>query len=243
VFAKLAWTEIKLSLREPTVAVFALAFPLILLYLLLNSFGNQPDPDFKGVNSADFYVPAYAAGTIAAMGIIAIPVHLASYRERGVLRRLRASGIAPRSVLVAQILVASLLVGIATVVMLLLGSASFDLSTPESWPIFLTGLVLATAAFCALGVALATLLPSARAAQSIGLLLFFGMFFISGGGPPEPILPAGVVFVANALPMSYAVEALQSGWWDGNWHGSGIAVLFSLMVACSFVAVRGLREV
>ena len=242
-FAKLAWTEIKLSLREPTVAVFALAFPLILLYLLLLSFGNQPDPDFKGENSVDFYVPAYIAGTIAAMGIIAIPVHLASYRERGVLRRLRASGIAPGSVLIAQVLVASLLVAVATLVMLLLGSASFELSAPESWPIFLAGLVLATASFCALGVALATLLPSARAAQSIGLLLFFGMFFISGGGPPEPIMPDGVVFAANALPMSYAVDALQSGWWDGNWHGTGFAVLFTLMIVSSLVALRGLREV
>lgn len=46
--AKLTWTEIKLGLREPTVAVFALAFPLILLYLLLNSFGTLPDPDFGG---------------------------------------------------------------------------------------------------------------------------------------------------------------------------------------------------
>ena len=163
-FAKLAWTEIKLSLREPTVAVFALAFPLILLYLLLLSFGNQPDPDFKGESSVDFYVPAYVAGTIAAMGIIAIPVHLASYRERGVLRRLHASGIVPGSVLVAQVLVASVLVAVATLVMLLLGSASFELSAPESWPIFLAGLILATASFCALGVALATPLPSARAA-------------------------------------------------------------------------------
>lgn len=42
--AKLTWTEIKLGLREPTVAVFALAFPLILLYLLLNSFGTLPTP-------------------------------------------------------------------------------------------------------------------------------------------------------------------------------------------------------
>jgi len=243
VFAKLAWTEIKLSLREPTVAVFALAFPLILLYLLLLSFGNQPDPDFKGENSVDFYVPAYVAGTIAAMGIIAIPVHLASYRERGVLRRLRASGIAPGSVLIAQVLVASLLVAVATLVMLLLGSASFELSAPESWPIFFAGLVLATASFCALGVALATLLPSARAAQSIGLLLFFGMFFISGGGPPEPILPDGVVFAANALPMSYAVDALQTGWWDGSWHGTGFVVLLSLMIVSSLVAMRGLREV
>ena len=88
--AKLTWTEIKLGLREPTVAVFALAFPLILLYLLLNSFGTLPDPDFGGVSPADWYVPAYAVGSIAATGLIAIPVHLAAYRERGVLRRLRA---------------------------------------------------------------------------------------------------------------------------------------------------------
>lgn len=100
--AKLTWTEIKLGLREPTVAVFALAFPLILLYLLLNSFGTLPDPDFGGVSPADFYVPAYAIGSIAATGLIAVPVHLAAYRERGVLRRLRASGVPAWPVLAAQ---------------------------------------------------------------------------------------------------------------------------------------------
>ncbi|HSK35986.1 MAG TPA: ABC transporter permease, partial [Actinomycetota bacterium] len=108
--AKLTWTEIKLGLRQPTEAVFALAFPLILLYLLLNSFGTLPDPDFGGVSPADWYVPAYAVGSIAATGLIAIPVHLAAYRERGVLRRLRASGIAAWPVLAAQTLVAALIV-------------------------------------------------------------------------------------------------------------------------------------
>jgi ABC-2 type transport system permease protein len=185
VFAKLALTEIKLSLREPTVAIFALAFPLILLYLLLNSFGTQPDPDFSGVNSADYYVPAYIAGTIAATGLIAIPVHLSAYRERGILRRFRASGIAPRSVLIAQILVASLIVGVGVVVMVALGNASFALSAPASWTTVIGGFVVATVVFCAVGVALASLLPSARASQAVGLVLFFGMFFISGGGPPR----------------------------------------------------------
>jgi hypothetical protein len=35
-----------------------------------------------------------AAGLASPTGLIAVPVHLAAYRERGVLRRLRASGIA-----------------------------------------------------------------------------------------------------------------------------------------------------
>lgn len=242
-FAKLAWIETKLSLREPTVAVFALAFPIILLYLLLNSFGNQPDADFSGVNSADYYVPAYMAGTIAALGLIAIPVHLASYRERGVLRRLRASGIAPGSVLIAQTFVAFLLVFFAAAVMLALGNASYELSTPSSWAVLVGSLALTTVTFSAVGVALSTLLPSARAAQAIGLLLFFGMFFISGGGPPAAILPDGVAFVADALPMSYAVETLQRGWWEGGWDVTGLGVQALVLAAGLFVAVRGLRDV
>jgi ABC-2 type transport system permease protein len=240
--AKLTWTEIKLGLREPTVAVFALAFPLILLYLLLNSFGTLPDPDFGGVSPADYYVPAYAVGSIAATGLIAVPVHLAAYRERGVLRRLRASGIAPWPVLAAQTLVAALIVAVGTAVMVALGDASYELSTPGSWPVVVAGLALATATFCAVGVALASLLPTARAAQVVGLLAFFAMFFISGGGPPEAILPDEVAAVADALPMSYAVEVLQRGWWTGSFDLTALAVQAAVLAAATAVALWRLRE-
>lgn len=242
-FARLAWTELKLTLREPTVLVFALAFPLILLYLLLNAFGTQPGVEFGNLNSADYYVPAYAAGTIAAAGLIALPVHLAAYRERGVLRRLRASGITAWSVLVAQTLVTGLIVTVGAIVMVLLGDASYELSAPGSWTMVVLGFALTTLTFCAVGVALASVLPTARAAQAIGLLLFFGMFFISGGGPPEPLLPDGVTLVADALPLSYAVKVLQSGWSDGDLYGVGIAVQLSLLVVATAVAIRRLRSV
>lgn len=242
-FAQLAWTETKLSLREPTVAVFALAFPLILLYLLLNSFGTQPDPDFSGVNTADYYVPAYIAGTIAALGLIAIPVHLAAYRERGVLRRLRASGISPGSVLVAQTIVSALIVVMAGMVMVVLGNASYELSSPSSWIAVVGGTTLTTVTFCAIGVAMSSLLGSARAAQAIGLLLFFGMFFISGGGPPKEILPDGASRVADAFPFSYAVDVLQQAWWTGGWHATGVAVQIGVLIGSVWIAARRLRYV
>jgi len=242
-FGKLAWTETKLSIREPTVAVFALAFPLILLYLLLNSFGTQPDADFSGVNTADYYVPAYMAGTVAALGLIAIPVHLAAYRERGVLRRLRASGISPGAVLVAQILVSAQIASVAAIVMLALGQTSYELSAPASWMTLVGGMVLTTVTFCAIGVALSSVLHTARAAQAIGLLLFFAMFFISGGGPPKEILPDGAALIADALPLSYAVDVLQQAWWKGGWHATGVAVQIGLLIAAAGVAINRLRYV
>jgi ABC-2 type transport system permease protein len=242
-FAKLAWTETKLSIREPTVIIFALAFPLILLYLLLNSFGTQPDPDFSGVNTADYYVPAYIAGTIAALGLIAIPVHLAAYRERGVLRRLRASGISPGSVLIAQTIVSALIIGVAAIIMVVLGNASYELSTPASWATLAGGTVLTTVTFCAIGVALSSLLGTARAAQAIGLLLFFGMFFVSGGGPPKEILPDGAALVADAFPFSHAVDVMQQAWWNGGWHGTGVAVQIGVLIASVGIAIKRLRYV
>ena len=125
--------------------------------------------------------------------------------------------------------------------MVALGNASYELSTPASVAVVAAGLALATATFSAVGVALASLLPTARAAQVVGLLAFFAMFFISGGGPPEAILPDGVTAVADALPMSYAVDVLQRGWWTGAWDVTGLAVQAAVLVAATTLALWRLR--
>jgi hypothetical protein len=68
------------------------------------------------------------------------------------------------------------------------------------------------------------------------------MFFISGGGPPEAILPDGVAAVADALPMAYAVDVLQRGWWSGGWDATGLAVQAAVLVAAVAVALSRLRD-
>jgi ABC-2 type transport system permease protein len=145
-------------------------------------------------------------------------------------------------VLAAQTLVAAIIVTAGTAVMVALGNASYELATPASWAVVAAGFALATATFCAVGVALASLLPTARAAQVVGLLLFFAMFFISGGGPPEAILPDEVAMAADALPMAYAVDVLQRGWWTGTWDGTGLAVQLVVLVAATAVALWRLRD-
>ena len=75
--------------------IFAFAFPLILLVVIVGVSGDEPDPDFRGAVPADFYIPSYLAVVIASLGLISLPVHLATYRERGITRRFRASAVAP----------------------------------------------------------------------------------------------------------------------------------------------------
>ena len=96
------WVELKLFLREPLTVIFTLALPLLFLFVLGGVFGNQPDAGYyRGAGPLDFYVPGYIALVWAAVGLLALPVHLARYREDGVLRRLRASS-APRWVVLGS---------------------------------------------------------------------------------------------------------------------------------------------
>ena len=49
----------------------------------------------------------------------------------------------------------------------------------------------------AIGVLLGSVLPSARAAQAVGLLLFFPSFLLGAGGPPPHVMGSALRAVAG----------------------------------------------
>jgi ABC-2 type transport system permease protein len=228
----IVWTELKLLFREPLVLVVGLLFPILLMVLLLVSFGDEgDDPVFAGVGGAEFYVTSYLAAAVAAMGFMATPTHLASYRASGVLRRFQAAGLRPASILVAQIVVTATLAAVGAAAMLTLAFAGFDLTGPRSVAGVVAGLAVGVVAFAAIGVLLGSIIPTARAAQGLGLLLFFGTFFLVGGGPPPGVLPDAVNTVAGATPTGLLVDAIRS-----PWVGRGVDVAASLTLAAIAVA-------
>jgi len=81
--AKLTWVVLKLFIREPFAVIFTFAFPLVVLVVLNGVFGKHPDPDFGGARPTDHYLAGYIAVVIGAIGLVALPVHVAAYRERG----------------------------------------------------------------------------------------------------------------------------------------------------------------
>jgi ABC-2 type transport system permease protein len=118
----LTWTELKLFARDPLSVVFVLVLPIVVLYVLNGVFGDQADPSvWEGQSPIDFYTAAYVALVVATIGVLSLPVHLAGYRERGVLRRFRASSLRPWGLVGAHVAVTLLT---ATVGALLLTGVS-----------------------------------------------------------------------------------------------------------------------
>jgi ABC-2 type transport system permease protein len=233
---KTTWVELKLFAREPLTVVFTFALPLVFLFILGSSFGNIPHPDvYRGFGAMDYYVPVYIAGVVAALGLIALPVHLASYRERGVLRRFRASSIPVWSVFGAQVAV-TLIVGVLSSLLLVFVSfAIYHIESPRSLFGVMAAFVLGTLTFAALGLFLGLVLPTTRAAQGAGVLLWFAMLLISGGGPPFEVLPTALVRVGDATPLKHLVLLLQDPWLGLGWNVQEMLIVGGLLVVTALL--------
>src|SRR6185369_3838905 len=97
--------ELKLMTRDPLVLTFVFAFPIVTMLIIGGAFGTNPDIAFDGTNPSHWYVASYLTVVIAAMGLIMLPVHLASYRERGVLRRFSLAGFPRWSFALSQLVI------------------------------------------------------------------------------------------------------------------------------------------
>jgi ABC-2 type transport system permease protein len=239
---QIVWTELKLLFREPLVLVVSLLFPVLLMVLLLASFSGDTDPVFAGVGGSEFYLTAYLAAAVAAMGFMGTPTHLASYRDSGVLRRFRAGGVPPSSLVVAQAAVIAFLAFVGTAIMLALAYSGWDVDRPASVPGVLAGFVAGILAFAAIGALLGSLLPTARAAQGLGLLLFFGTFFLVGGGPPPGVLPAALNTIAGWTPTGLLVDAIRSPWIGRGHDVTSLVTLGVVAVLGGTLAVRRLTR-
>ena len=235
---RLVTTELRLMLRDPMTLTFVLVFPVLCMLIIGGSFGTSPDEVFP-VNPAHWYVASYLSVVIGATGMIMLPVHLASYRERGVLRRFATAGFPRWSFALAELVVG--LTSIAVGGALLLAVAGPVYGVPEVHDPVRTvaGVIVGSVTFVGLGVLLGTLLPSARSAQAVGLLLFFPSFLLGVGGPPPAVMSPALRSISEVLPLALATNAVREPWLGiGTGTGPLIAIAVIGVVACALAARR-----
>lgn len=231
---KLTGTELRLFLREPITVVFTLALPLMILYILGGVFGNEANgsagPDalvvYRGFGATNWYTAAYVAVAVSGFTLISVPTHLVEYRETGVLRRFRASAVPRWMVLASQFLNSLAIATAGAAILLVVALVTTDVDPAASWGLFALAYVVAAVALVCLGLALGTLMPTARAAQSAGLVLWFMLLLICGGGPPPEVLPDALRTLGQWLPLSPVIEMLQEPWLTGGWAwGTSLVVV------------------
>jgi ABC-2 type transport system permease protein len=244
---KLSWVEIKLFIREPITVIFTLALPLIFLFVMGGVFGNEADtsdPDmlvFRGVGALDYYVPAYFALVMMAIGTVALPVHLAGYRERGILRRLRASSISVWSVLGSQIIVSFIIAVLGCLLILGFALLVYSPNLPKSPELMIPAFLLGLLCFTTLGFFLGAVLPSTRSAQGLGLILFFVMMILGGAGPPPEVLTGVMDTIGKITPLRHVIIMLQDPSLGLGWNRDASLIVVGITVVLTGLAYRFFR--
>ena len=237
----LARTESRLLCREWATMVFAFIFPPLTMLVIAGSFGDQPDDGFGNLIPTDYYVTSYLGVPIAAIAFIGIPVILASYRERDVLRRFAAFGVPTRSVAGAQALVGAGLVVVAALTVLAVAVPTYGIPELQRPVEVAVGFVAGTVTMLTLGVAIGLLVRSARSAQALGLMAFFPMFLLSGSGPPPDVMSEPMRRIADLLPLTHATSAIRDPWLDDGSvlpHLVALAVWFVIGLGATGALIR-----
>jgi len=238
---KLTVTELKLLGRERVRVALPVAIPLLLI-VILGNIGSlrQPRAVYGGESFLDLYTTVMVVFGLALLALTNMPMIVADYRERGVLRRLQTTPIGPIRVLGAQ-LVADLTVAVAMVILILaVARIGFAVPLPRQPGAFALTALLAAAALLAVGLLIAAVAPTGRVARGIGAVVFYPMLFFAGLWLPIPNMPAVLQHISHATPLGAAVPALTLAA-EGSWPTAlqlltmaGWAVAFGLAAARFF---------
>jgi len=206
-------TEAKLFVREPVNVFLILALPVLLMvgFGLIPGFG-EPNEFLGGQSGTEFIASLGIGIVLAVLGLSILPTVLGTYRERGILKRLHASPVTPATLLLAQLAVIGAATLVAVVLVVGVGMAAFGLALPRNLPFFLLAVVLGAAALLSVGLLIAAVTPSGKAATAIGMLVFFPSMFLGGVYIPREAFPGGLQAVSDVTPLGAAIESIRAGW-------------------------------
>ena len=226
--------------RNPQSAVFTFVFPVVFVVIMGALFGGVSKSSyFNGLSALQYYVPTIAALSVLGSCYGQLAVALAARRQNGILKRVRATPL-PAWAYFAGLLVHCVLVSIVDVALIIGVGRLYGVPLPSHWLALTATLVLGAASFCALGVAVASIISNAEAAPAVAQLVLFPLLFLSG--TYLPIHSAVLNRITGWLPVRPFNEALTgplASHTGVDWSHLGVLATWGVLGA--IVAVRRFR--
>lgn len=237
---KIVTTEWKLFLRDPSMVVFAVLFPTVLL-LVLGAIPalRTPDPNFGDQRFVDAYMSSLVVVTLAFLGLNKLPTTVATYREKGVLRRFSTTPVHPARLLVAQVVVNVIAGAISIALLMAAARLVFGIDLPHHPLGFLLTFLLGMLSLSAIGLLVAAWAPTARSAGGWATVVFMLVMFFGGVYLPRFLLPDFLNVIGDYLPPG--VGALQDSWLGGSPDPVHLGVLALVTVVAGTVAAKSFR--
>jgi ABC-2 type transport system permease protein len=212
-FKRLAIAEGRLFLREKMSVVGVFAFPvgLVVAFGLIPGFG-KPQKSLDDQIGTEYIAALGIAIVLVSLGLQAVPMVIAQYRERGVLRRLAMTPVRPLTLLIAKMTVWAVAALLSVALIVAVTRLAFHVPLPVKPGWFVLSVVLGLAALFALGMLVTAVAPTARSATGLALALYFPNMFLAGIWVPASQMSAALQQAGNFSPLGAALHALGDSW-------------------------------
>ncbi len=214
--------------RNPAAAFFTFAFPLLFMFVFNTLFGE---------GAAGFFTPAIIVFAVVTATFTNLAMTVAIARDEGILKRVRGTPLPTWAYLAGRIGHAVLVTALLVAIVATFGAVLYGVPVPwGAVPAILVVLVVSAAAFSALGLALAGIMPSADAAPAVVNAVVLPVLFISNVFIDMSNAPGWLDTVSHLLPVRHFADAMLE-----LYRSSGVAAVPWLEVAV--IAAWGLLGV
>jgi ABC-2 type transport system permease protein len=228
--------------RNPASAFFTFVFPLMFLVIFTALLGHYTVRiGSRTVDTSTYYVASMGAFAVIGACFNNIAMAITFQREDGVLKRAHGTPLPVSSFLGARILHAMFISVILVALTLGFGHAVYQATIPSGTSLlrFILVVLVGSAAFCALGLALSGAIPNTDAtapvvnAVALPVEFLSGIFIAFGNTTPPWIL-----WIARVFPVRHFALGMQAGILSTPFSWTDVLVVAAWGVGGMLVAIR-----
>jgi len=233
-------TELKLSLRGMDMLIFALCMPVVVMGIFGILYGNKPA--FPG---AEYTFVAQSFGAVAAIaicagGVMGLPLIIADYRHKRILKRLQVTPTSPALILAVQVMVYALYAVVSLILVYLTAHVFFQYRLEGSWVRFAGAYLLVMLSMFSIGMLVGGTAPDMKTAGIFASVLYFPMLIFSGATLPYEVMPPALQRIADLMPLTQGIKLLKAASLghpvEDVWIS--VIVLCGVTALCSLFALR-----
>lgn len=240
-FLKLYVIEQKLALRSGDMLLFGIAMPVGIMILITMIAGNKMAGE--GYTYLENSFASLVAVGICAAAFMGIPLTVAEYRDKKILKHFFTTPCSPVWILGSDVLCGAVTALLSAVSVALVSFIFLGYRMRRNAGIFIGTWLLTLAAMFSIGLLMASLCRTVKSVNAVTTLVYFPMLFLSGATIPYELFPEGLQKVANILPLTQGIKLMKavSMGMKPDSVGKMAALLVSITVICGILSVKTFR--
>ncbi len=242
-FRTMLKTELKLSLRGMDMVIFAQIMPVVVTIIIGIIFSGKPA--FEGASYSFFAQSFGALATIGicASGVMGLPLVIADYRHKKILKRFRVTPVSPSLLLFVQVTAYFLQSVLSAVLVYAVSTVFFGFRLQGSVLAFIGSFLLVLVSIYSIGLLIGGVSPNIKVSNLLCSIFYFPMLLFSGATLPYEVLPPVFQRIADVMPLTQGIKLLKATSLGLPVENAVVPLIVMgvLALLCTTVAVRFFR--